>query len=173
MQVLDNSKEHHFVPDAARQVALVVRRQPVRGVVRTHHDSLPLTPVPLTVQNFGVLLVGLLLGSRRGLRRWRFIWPKAHGNAGVQSHGAREESRNCSGPLADFLLAYPAGCVGCGIRDGTWTQEAFARGRDRRLPRRSCAFHRRVWPGWRFSRIRWRKPSAGAFTGFCSRRSSR
>jgi len=27
---------------------------------------LPLTPVPLTMQNLGVLLVGLLLGSRRG-----------------------------------------------------------------------------------------------------------
>jgi biotin transport system substrate-specific component len=27
---------------------------------------MPLTPVPLTVQNLGVLLVGLLLGSRRG-----------------------------------------------------------------------------------------------------------
>jgi len=27
---------------------------------------LPFTPVPLTLQNFGVLLVGLLLGSRRG-----------------------------------------------------------------------------------------------------------
>jgi biotin transport system substrate-specific component len=27
---------------------------------------LPFTPVPLTVQNFAVLLVGLLLGSRRG-----------------------------------------------------------------------------------------------------------
>src|SRR6516225_9157855 len=27
---------------------------------------LPFTPVPLTLQNFGVLVVGLLLGSRRG-----------------------------------------------------------------------------------------------------------
>ena len=27
---------------------------------------LPFTPVPLTLQNFGVLLVGLLLGTRRG-----------------------------------------------------------------------------------------------------------
>src|SRR5262249_61810393 len=27
---------------------------------------LPFTPVPLSLQNFGVLLVGLLLGSRRG-----------------------------------------------------------------------------------------------------------
>src|SRR5579872_6722222 len=27
---------------------------------------LPFTPVPLTLQNFGVLLVGLLLGSKRG-----------------------------------------------------------------------------------------------------------
>jgi len=27
---------------------------------------LPFTPVPLTLQNFGVLAVGLLLGSRRG-----------------------------------------------------------------------------------------------------------
>ncbi len=33
---------------------------------RASRFLVPFTPVPLTVQNFGVLLVGLLLGSRRG-----------------------------------------------------------------------------------------------------------
>lgn len=51
----------------ARQVALVVGASLfVALCARITIPLLPLTPVPLTVQNLGVLLVGLLLGSRRG-----------------------------------------------------------------------------------------------------------
>ena len=53
--------------EASRQVALVVGGSLV--VALAAHITIPLmplTPVPLTVQNMAVLLVGLLLGSRRG-----------------------------------------------------------------------------------------------------------
>src|SRR3979409_729652 len=52
--------------DAARQVALVVGASLFVALCARITMPLPFTPVPLTVQNFGVLLVGLLLGSRRG-----------------------------------------------------------------------------------------------------------
>src|SRR6204780_3116625 len=66
VRVLENSKDSHLVPEAAQQVALVVGGS--LFVALCAHITIPLpgTPVPLTVQNFGVLLVGLLLGSRRG-----------------------------------------------------------------------------------------------------------
>src|SRR5437660_6092308 len=52
--------------DAARQVALVVGGS--LFVALSARVTIPLffTPVPLTLQNFAVILVGLLLGSRRG-----------------------------------------------------------------------------------------------------------
>src|SRR5271154_6184685 len=53
--------------EASRQVALVVGAS--LFVALCARITIPLetlTPVPLTVQNLGVLLVGLLLGSRRG-----------------------------------------------------------------------------------------------------------
>src|ERR1700722_1476070 len=52
--------------EAARQVALVVGASLFVGLCAHISIPLPFTPVPLTVQNFGVLLVGLILGSRRG-----------------------------------------------------------------------------------------------------------
>ena len=53
--------------ESSRQVALVVGASLfVALCARITIPLLPLTPVPLTVQNMGVLLVGLLLGSRRG-----------------------------------------------------------------------------------------------------------
>src|ERR1700682_3512286 len=52
--------------EAARQVALVVGASLFVAVCARITIPLPFTPVPLTVQNFGVLLVGSLWGSRRG-----------------------------------------------------------------------------------------------------------
>lgn len=55
------------VLEASRQAALVVGAS--LFVALCAHITIPLmplTPVPLTGQNLGVLLVGLLLGSRRG-----------------------------------------------------------------------------------------------------------
>jgi len=53
--------------DTSRQVVLVVGASLfVALCAHVTIPLMPLTPVPLTVQNFAVLLVGLLLGSRRG-----------------------------------------------------------------------------------------------------------
>jgi biotin transport system substrate-specific component len=55
------------VVEFSRQFALVIGASLfVALCARVTIPLMPLTPVPLTVQNLGVLLVGLLLGSRRG-----------------------------------------------------------------------------------------------------------
>jgi biotin transport system substrate-specific component len=64
IQTLSTPRERGV--EAVRQVALVVGASLLVAVCARITIPLPFTPVPLTVQNFGVLLVGLTLGSRRG-----------------------------------------------------------------------------------------------------------
>jgi biotin transport system substrate-specific component len=64
VQTLQTPRERGL--ETARQIALVVGASLFIAVCARITIPLPFTPVPLTVQNFGVLLVGLLLGSRRG-----------------------------------------------------------------------------------------------------------
>jgi biotin transport system substrate-specific component len=69
-QVLGSPQEQALVTENsfARNVALVVGASLFIALCARYgsFSLMPLTPVPLTVQNLGVLLVGLLLGSRRG-----------------------------------------------------------------------------------------------------------
>jgi biotin transport system substrate-specific component len=69
---------------------------------------LPWTPVPITGQTFGVLLVAVLLGSRRGAIALGFYL--LEGLAGLpvfQPFGLPGAAR-LAGPTAGYLLAYPA-----------------------------------------------------------------
>src|SRR5258708_8322317 len=50
----------------AKQAAIVIAASLFVALCARVTVPLPFTPVPLTLQNFGVLAVGLLLGSRRG-----------------------------------------------------------------------------------------------------------
>ena len=64
-QAPSTTQEHWL--ETLRDVALVVGASLfVALCARVTIPLLPLTPVPLTMQNLGVLLVGLVLGSRRG-----------------------------------------------------------------------------------------------------------
>ena len=69
---------------------------------------LPFTPVPITGQTFGVLLVAVLLGSRRGMLTC--VLYLLEGMAGLpvfQPLGAPGPLR-LAGPTAGYLLAYPS-----------------------------------------------------------------
>lgn len=89
---------------------------------------LPWTPVPITGQTFGVLLVGVLLGSRRGaLALLLYLFEGAAGLPVFQPLGLPGPAR-FFGPTAGYLLAYPPAAFAIG-----WIVERFAdRTRDSR-----------------------------------------
>lgn len=75
---------------------------------------LPWTPVPITGQTFGVLLVAVLLGARRSAIA--LILYLLEGFAGLpvfQPFGAPGAARFL-GPTAGFLLSYPVAAFGTG-----------------------------------------------------------
>lgn len=87
---------------------------------------LPFTPVPLTMQNLGVLLVGLTLGSRRGFAALMlYLFEGASGMPVFNPAGAGGVLQ-LFGPTGGFLLAYPfvAAAAGWIMEEG---RKTFAR----------------------------------------------
>lgn len=92
----------------ARQTVLIVGASLfVALCARVTIPLMPLTPVPLTVQNFGVLLVGLLLGSRRGLAALTLYLIEGAVGLPVFSPTGPGGLAQLSGVTGGFLLAYP------------------------------------------------------------------
>jgi biotin transport system substrate-specific component len=87
---------------------------------------LPFTPVPLTLQNFGVLLVGLTLGSRRGFAALAFYLVEGAAGMPVFSPAGPGGVAQLLGATGGFLLAYPfvAGLAGWIMERG---KSGFAR----------------------------------------------
>jgi biotin transport system substrate-specific component len=102
------------VLDGGVQAAIVIGASLFVALCARVALPLPLTPVPLTLQNFGVLLVGLSLGSRRGFLA--LVLYLAEGLAGlpVFSPTGPGGVMQLLGPTGGFLLAYPfvAGIAG-------------------------------------------------------------
>jgi biotin transport system substrate-specific component len=107
VQVLDNSTERYLVHGTAQQIARVVGGS--LFVALCAHITIPLpgTPVPLTVQNFGVLLVGLLLGSRRGFAALALYLAEGAMGMPVFSPLGPGGVAQLLGPTGGFLLTYP------------------------------------------------------------------
>jgi biotin transport system substrate-specific component len=95
------------VLEGARQVAIVVSASLFVAVCAHITIPLPFTPVPLTVQNFGVLLVGLLLGSRRGLAALALYLAEGAMGMPVFSPVGVGGIAHLLGPTGGFLLVYP------------------------------------------------------------------
>src|SRR6202034_170360 len=94
--------------EVTRQVALVVGASLfVALCARVTIPLMPLTPVPLTVQNMGVLLVGLLLGSRRGFAALALYLAEGAMGMPVFSPLGPGGIAQLLGPTGGFLLAYP------------------------------------------------------------------
>lgn len=107
MQTLSRQQER--VSEAAQQVALVVGASLVVALCARITIPLPFTPVPLTVQNFGVLLVGLLLGSKRGFAALALYLAEGAVGMPVFSPSSLGLSgiAQILGPTGGYLLAYP------------------------------------------------------------------
>jgi len=99
---------HGRAQEAARQVALVVGASLfVALCAHVTIPLLPLTPVPLTVQNMGVLLVGLLLGSRRGFAALALYLMEGAIGLPVFNPTGLGGVAQLFGPTGGFLMAYP------------------------------------------------------------------
>jgi biotin transport system substrate-specific component len=106
-QYFNNKQGRSLVSELAKQVALVVGGSLLVALCARITIPLPFTPVPLTVQNFGVLLVGLLMGSRRGFAALvLYLFEGAMGMPVFSSIGPGGIAQ-LLGPTGGFLLAYP------------------------------------------------------------------
>lgn len=91
----------------ARQGALVVGASLFVALCARITLPLPFTPVPLTLQNFGVLLVGLLLGPRRAFAA--MVLYLAEGAAGLPVFNSAGPGGTLQlfGLTGGYLMAYP------------------------------------------------------------------
>ena len=106
MQTIGGQQERVF--ETARQVAIVVGASLFVALCARITVPLPFTPVPLTAQNFGVLLVGLLLGSRRGFAALAlYLVEGAMGMPVFSPTGPGGIAQLLHGATGGFLLAYP------------------------------------------------------------------
>jgi biotin transport system substrate-specific component len=94
--------------EAARRVALVVGASLFVALgAHVTIPLMPLTPVPLTVQNLAVLLVGLLLGSRRGFAALALYLIEGAAGLPVFNPSGPGGIAQLLGPTGGFLMVYP------------------------------------------------------------------
>jgi biotin transport system substrate-specific component len=114
--------------DGAGQVVIVVAASMFVALCARVTLPLPFTPVPLTLQNFGVLLVGLVLGPRRAFAA--LVLYLAEGSMGMPVFNPMGPGgiAQLLGPTGGFLLAYPfvAGIAGW-IFESQKQNKTFAR----------------------------------------------
>jgi biotin transport system substrate-specific component len=91
----------------AKQGAIVVGASLVIALCARVTVPLPFTPVPLTMQNFGVLLVALLLGSRRGFAALAVYLVEGASGLPVFNPAGPGGIAQILGPTGGFLMAYP------------------------------------------------------------------
>lgn len=120
------ARHRAFESDAMRNVALVAGGSLLVALCARVTIPLPFTPVPLTIQNFGALLVGLLLGSRRGFAALALYLAEGAMGLPVFSPTGPGGIAQLLGPTGGFLLAYPlvAGLAGFVMERG---RKTFAR----------------------------------------------
>jgi biotin transport system substrate-specific component len=112
--------------ELTRQTAIVVGATLFVALCARVTVPLPFTPVPLTLQNFGVLLVGLALGSRRGFAALALYLMEGLVGMPVFSPAGPGGLAQLLGPTGGFLMAYPfvAGIAGWILEEG---KNSFAR----------------------------------------------
>ena len=89
------------------QVMLVVSGSLLVALAARVSLPLPFTPVPLTLQNFAVLLVGLLLGRRAGFAALTLYLAEGAAGLPVFSPLGPGGIAQLLGPTGGYLMAYP------------------------------------------------------------------
>ena len=93
--------------EGALQVAVIVAASLFVAVCARFSLPIPGTPVPLSLQNFAVLLVGLTLGSRRGFMALVLYLAEGASGLPVFSPIGAPGILRFAGPTAGYLIAYP------------------------------------------------------------------
>lgn len=91
---------------AVHQVALIVGGSLFVALCARLSLPLPFTPIPLTLANLGVLVVGLMLGSRAGFAALALYLAEGAMGLPVFSVGPGGIAQ-LLGPTGGYLLAYP------------------------------------------------------------------
>jgi biotin transport system substrate-specific component len=92
---------------AARQVAIIVGATLFMALCARLSLPLPFTPVPLTLANFGVIAIGLALGSRRGFAVLALYLAEGAAGLPVFSPAGPGGVAQLLGPTGGYLMAYP------------------------------------------------------------------
>src|ERR1700693_3817897 len=98
---------HDRALDWGLQIAVVVGASLFVALCARVTLPLPFTPVPLTLQNFGVLLVGLTLGSRRGFAALALYLVEGAVGMPVFNPAGLGGVAQLFGLTGGYLLAYP------------------------------------------------------------------
>ncbi len=103
------TREQDRAREYAKQAAIVIAASLFVALCARVSVPLPFTPVPLTLQNFGVLAVGLLLGSRRGFAALALYLLEGAVGLPVFSPSLvlGVGIARLLGPTGGFLIAYP------------------------------------------------------------------
>jgi biotin transport system substrate-specific component len=91
----------------AKQAAIVIGASLFVALCARVTVPLPFTPVPLTLQNFGVLAVALALGSRRGFAALALYLAEGAAGLPVFSPAGPGGVAQIIGATGGFLMAYP------------------------------------------------------------------
>ena len=109
--------------EAALQVGIIVVASLFVAVCARFSLPIPGTPVPLSMQNFAVLVVGLSLGSRRGFIALALYLAEGAAGLPVFAPVGAAGILRFAGPTAGYLMAYPfvAGLAGYMFERGKQT----------------------------------------------------
>jgi biotin transport system substrate-specific component len=116
-------RDRHWSREWAKQAAIVISASLFVAVCARLTVPLPFTPVPLTLSNFAVLAVGLLLGSRRGFAALAlYLVEGAFGLPVFSPSVLGGGIAQILGPTGGFLMAYPVAAFVAG-----WIYERTSR----------------------------------------------
>ena len=91
----------------AEQAVIVIAASLFVAICARITVPLPFTPVPLTMENFAVLLMGLTLGSRRGFAALMLFLVEGASGLPVFSIAGVGGLAQILGPTGGYLMAYP------------------------------------------------------------------